>query len=140
MITDPHRASLGVTMTITVLIVDDSKLARIVAAKAISGLQPDWSRLEATNAEEALQVIASRQVDVALLDYNMPGRNGLELATELRALRPSMPIAIITANVQDEVIAQARAVDATFVAKPVTQDGLRGFISGVALRLRVQSQ
>jgi len=124
----------------TVLIVDDSKLARIVAAKALTALQPHWQRVEATNAEEALTIMAERPADVALLDYNMPGRNGLELAADLRALHPAMPIAIITANVQDEVVAQARAVGAAFVGKPLTQDGLRGFLSGAALRLRVPGQ
>jgi CheY-like chemotaxis protein len=126
-------------MTITVLVVDDSKLARIVAAKAISALQPDWGRVEAGSADEAIALMASRDVDLALLDYNMPGRNGLDLAADLRARRPSMPIAIITANVQDEIIAQAHALQATFVTKPVTQEGLRGFLSGAALRLRVQT-
>jgi CheY-specific phosphatase CheX len=47
-----------------------------------------------------------------------------------------MPIAVATANVQDEIIARARAANATFIAKPVTEDGMRGFISGAALRLR----
>jgi CheY-like chemotaxis protein len=123
-------------MTVTVLIVDDSKLARIVAAKNINALQPDWQRVEASNADEALSLMAERRIDLALLDYNMPGKNGLELAAELRALHPLMPIAVITANVQDEIIIRARAVNATFVAKPLTEDGLRGFISGAALRLR----
>jgi CheY-like chemotaxis protein len=66
----------------------------------------------------------------------MPGRDGFDLAAELRALHPSMPIAVITANVQDEVVMRARAIEAAFVTKPLTQDGLRGFISGAALRLR----
>jgi CheY-like chemotaxis protein len=123
-------------MGTTVLIVDDSKLARIVAAKAISALQPDWSRIEASNADEALAVLGQNRIDVALLDYNMPGKNGLELAAELRALHPTMPIALITANVQDEVIASARAVNASFVSKPLTEEGLRNFMSGAALRLR----
>ena len=39
-----------------------------------------------------------------------------------------MPIAIITANVQEEVLSLARAANATFVAKPVTQEGLRDFL------------
>jgi CheY-like chemotaxis protein len=58
------------------------------------------------------------------------------LAAELRATHPTMPIAVITANIQDEVIARAREVNATFVSKPLTEDGLRGFVSGAALRLR----
>jgi CheY-like chemotaxis protein len=120
----------------TVLIVDDSKLARIVAAKALSALQPEWERVEAGNAEEALAVLEGRKADLVLIDFNMPGKDGLELAADLRAKHPDMPIALITANVQDEVIARARAINVTFVGKPVTEDALRGFVSGAALRLR----
>jgi CheY-like chemotaxis protein len=127
-------------MTITVMVVDDSKLARIVAGKTITALQPDWQRVEASNADEALAMVSAREIDVTLIDYNMPGRNGLELAADLRALRPDMPIAVVTANVQDEVIAQARTVHAAFVAKPVTEEGLRGFLTAAALRLRAATK
>ncbi len=120
----------------TVLIVDDSKLARIVAAKALSALQPDWERVEAGNADEALAIVGERRIDLALIDFNMPGKDGLDLAADLRAGHPDMPIALITANIQDEVIARARAVNATFVGKPLTDEALRGFVSGAALRLR----
>ncbi|WP_404710242.1 response regulator [Sphingomonas sp. MMS24-J13] len=123
-------------MAVTVLIVDDSKLARIVAGKALAVLQPEWQKAEAGSADQAMEVLAAQAIDVALIDFNMPDRDGLQLAEELRALRQDMPIAIITANIQDEVIARARAVGATFVAKPVTADGLHGFLSGAALRLR----
>lgn len=124
----------------SVLIVDDSKLARIVVGKAVAALQPEWTRLEAGNADEALAVLEAQQVDVLILDFNMPGMNGLELAEELRARYPAMPIALATANVQDEVIGRARAVGATFVPKPITEEGLRGFLSGAALKLRAASQ
>jgi CheY-like chemotaxis protein len=123
-------------MPITVLVVDDSKLARIVAGKAVTALQPEWERVEAGNADDALAIIKDRKVDLALLDFNMPGKDGLQLAAELRSLNPNMPIAVITANVQDEVIARARDVNAAFVSKPVTEEGLRGFLSGAALKLR----
>lgn len=123
-------------MTVTVLVVDDSKLARIVAGKAIAALQPDWVRVEAGNAADALTLVNSQQIDVAILDFNMPEKDGLELAAELRSAHPHMPIAVITANVQDEVVARVRALNATFVAKPVTQDGLGPFIAGASLRLK----
>jgi len=123
-------------MGATILIVDDSKLARIVMSKAITALQPDWTRVEAGSADEAIAIIDKQAVDVAVLDFNMPGRDGLVLAAELRARFPAMSIAIATANVQDEVIAGARAANATFINKPVTEDGMRGFLSGAALRLR----
>lgn len=123
-------------MSTTVLIVDDSKLARIVVGRTIAALQPEWKKLEAGNADEALALIAAGHVDVTILDYNMPGRNGLELAGEIRENHPAMLIALATANVQDEIIAQARALNATFIPKPITEDGLKGFLSGAALKLR----
>lgn len=123
-------------MTIKVLMVDDSKLARIVVGKALAALQPDWARIEASSADEALSVVEQGAVDVVILDYNMPGRNGLEMAEILRERYPDMPIALATANVQDEIIARARAASVTFIAKPITEDGLRGFISGAALKLK----
>lgn len=127
-------------MGTTVLIVDDSKLARIVLGKTIAALQPDWTRVEASNADEAIAVIDANAIDVAILDYNMPGRDGLALAEELRARFPTMPIAVATANVQDEIISRARAANATFIPKPVNEEGMRGFLSGAALRLRSSAQ
>jgi CheY-like chemotaxis protein len=125
-------------MSVTVLIVDDSKLARIVAGKALAELQPEWKKLEANGADEAIEKLKNEAADIALIDFNMEPKDGLELASELRVLRPEMPIAIITANIQDEIIARARQIGAAFVAKPVTADALEGFISGAALRLRSQ--
>lgn len=124
---------------VTVLLVDDSKLARIVAVKTIAALQPNWQRVEARNADEALEAVNSHSIDLAVLDFNMPGKDGLELAAELREAYPHMPIAIITANVQNEIIARARELNATFVGKPVTEETMKGFLSGAALRLRQAS-
>jgi CheY-like chemotaxis protein len=124
----------------TVLIVDDSKLARIVAGKRLIALQQHWERVEAGNAEEAIAVFNTRKIDVVLIDYNMPGKDGMELAIELRAIDPRVPIAIVTANIQDEIISRARAINATFVAKPVTEETLQGFIAGAALRLRTENK
>ena len=121
---------------VTVLVVDDSKLARAVAVRLLRQLRPDWAVREAANADEALGAMTGQAVDVALLDFNMPGKDGLALAAELRAARPGMPIAVVSANIQDEVIARARSVEAAFLPKPLTGEALAGFLSGAALRLR----
>jgi CheY-like chemotaxis protein len=123
-------------METTILIVDDSKLARIVLGKAVAALQPEWRRVEASNASEAVALIEGGDVDVAILDFNMPGENGLDLVEKLRVTYPDMPLALATANVQDELVARARAANATFIAKPVTEDNIKGFLSGAALKLR----
>jgi CheY-like chemotaxis protein len=122
-------------MAYKVLIVDDSKLARMSVAKVLGALRADWTRVEATNADEALALARQSPVDVALLDFNMPGRDGLALAAELRDLYPDMPCAVISANVQQEVISRARDVGAHFLPKPITEDALKAFLADAEGRL-----
>jgi DNA-binding NarL/FixJ family response regulator len=120
-------------------IVDDSKLARMSIAKVLSTLQPEWSRIEASNADEALALFTREQPDIALLDFNMPGRDGLALAAELCALDPRMPLALISANTQDEIVARTHEIGAAFLAKPVTKRALADFLSGAQLRLAAET-
>ncbi|KIZ43527.1 MULTISPECIES: response regulator [Rhodopseudomonas] len=115
-------------MPYKLLIVDDSKLARMSVAKAMKALYPDWTRVEAANADEALALSGDAAFDVALLDFNMPGRDGLELAIELQNAHPKLPIAIISANHQDEIVARAAAIGAVFLPKPLTEAALSKFL------------
>ena len=115
-------------MTRKVLIVDDSKLARMAVVKVLGTLHPDWTRLEASNADEALALIKQAGPDIALLDFNMPGKDGLALAGEVRALDPAIKVAVISANHQVEVIDRARAAGASFLHKPLTVQALAEFL------------
>jgi CheY-like chemotaxis protein len=119
-----------------VLIVDDSKLARMVMASAFRRIRPDWILIEAPSAADALQAVSTRTVQIALVDFNMPDVDGLELVSQIRAVQPKMPIAVVSANVQDEIISRARELNAAFIAKPLTDEALGAFLSGAALRLR----
>jgi CheY-like chemotaxis protein len=112
-----------------VLIVDDSKLARMAVTKALSSLRPDWQRVEASNAVEALEHIKDGSVDIALLDFNMPGQDGLALAAELRDGHPQVSVAVISANHQVEVVNRAQAAGAVFLAKPITAKALGDFLA-----------
>jgi CheY-like chemotaxis protein len=123
-------------MTYKLLIVDDSKLARMAAAKAMNSLYPDWSRVEAANADEAIKLSQAGAFDVALLDFNMPGRDGLQLAAELRSAHPTMPLAVISANHQDEIVAKAKAIGAAFLPKPLTEQALGEFLQGALRQLQ----
>ncbi len=123
-------------MASKILVVDDSKLARMAVAKLLAGLCPDWTRVEAANAEEALVALEEQKPDLVVLDFNMPGRDGLELAAEFRRLRPMMPVAIISANHQQEIIDRANAAGATFLSKPVTEPALREFIKGAERQIQ----
>jgi len=115
-------------VTLKVIIVDDSKLARMAVVKVLNGLHPEWKRLEAANAADALALIKDTSPDIALLDFNMPGKDGLTLAAEVRELNPGIRVAIISANHQVEVINRAHAVGATFLPKPLTEKALSAFL------------
>ena len=126
---------VGELMAYKILIVDDSKLARMSVARVLSKLRPDWDRTEATNADEALVLVRERPVDLALLDFNMPGRDGLSLAAELRETFHDMPVALISANLQTEVVTRAKDVGAQFLPKPVTEETLAAFLDDAERRL-----
>lgn len=119
-----------------VLIVDDSKLARMVIVSSLRRIRPDWTADETANADEALAAIGKGAVDIALVDFNMPGMDGLELVASIRKIQPTMPVAVVSANMQDEIIARARELNAAFIAKPLTDEALGSFLSGAALRLK----
>lgn len=123
-------------MNYNILIVDDSKLARMVVTSAMRRIRPDWTVIEATSGDEALAAVANGTVQIALVDFNMPGMDGLELVAKLRQTQPAMPIAVVSANLQDEIISRARELNAAFVGKPLTDETLEAFLKGAALRLR----
>jgi DNA-binding NarL/FixJ family response regulator len=123
-----------------VLVVDDSKLARMSVAKVLHAVRPDWTRVEAANADEALALVRNAVPDIAVFDFNMPGRDGLALAAEMRAANPAMPIAIISANHQQEIVEGARALGASFLPKPLTEQALREFVIGAEKLLKARRQ
>jgi CheY-like chemotaxis protein len=74
------------------------------------------------SASQALKVLnTGEEFDLVITDYAMPGMNGLDLATKIREVRPSLPIILATGY------AELQAEDArgfTRLAKPYTQDQL----------------
>jgi CheY-like chemotaxis protein len=123
-------------MQYNVLVVDDSRLARMVMASALRRVRPEWTLVETANADEALAAVTAGKIDVALIDFNMPDTDGLELVAKIHKSHPGMPVAVVSANIQDEIIGRARELNAGFIPKPLTDDALAAFLSGAALRLK----
>ncbi len=59
----------------------------------------------------------------------MPARDGLLVAADLRQMSPKMPIAIVSANHQQEVVNRTAALGATFLPKPVAEKDLGAFLT-----------
>jgi CheY-like chemotaxis protein len=82
----------------------------------------------ATSGPQALGLIAAEGRDIILLlsDVNMPGMSGFDLLARARALRPKLPVVMITAY--DDATTRALAADAGaegLIAKPVDFSQLR---------------
>jgi DNA-binding NtrC family response regulator len=91
-----------------ILIVADKlavrRLIRVALAKAV------FPTLEARTAEQAFQILSSRPDEIALVitDLVMPRMGGLDLANEIRALRPAMKILYISGHLAS-IAAQSMA-------------------------------
>ena len=90
-----------------ILVVDDSRVARMMTRAAIVKLHPDWDIIEAASGEDALTVIALDRPDFVLMDVNMPGIGGLETARQLRQRCPKARISLLTDNIQEPIRHQA---------------------------------
>ncbi|MFV1851593.1 MAG: response regulator transcription factor [Thalassospira sp.] len=113
----------------SVLLVDDSKFARLLVKAFISSNFTDWEIDEAEDADKALALVDGKTYDYLLLDFNMPGMDGLELGEKLRARFPDAVIALLTANIQQEIQKKAASLGLDFIAKPPTEEKIRDYLA-----------
>jgi len=113
--------------TPTILVVDDEKLHRALFRDLITAL--GYAVVEASHAEEALEIVSRQVPQLILLDVRLPGRSGLSLLPQLKEKLPTVPIVLITAygDVRDAVAAmKIGAVD--YLLKPVDLEELEAII------------
>ncbi len=100
-----------------ILIVDDHAVLREGLVAQINR-EPDLIICgEAETAPAAVEAVEKLNPDLVLADITLPGRNGLELIRDLRALRPGLPVLVLSMH------------DASFFAERVLRAGGRGYIS-----------
>jgi two-component system KDP operon response regulator KdpE len=120
-----QQAGLGVT----VLVVDDEPQIRRVVRNALDGIAGQV--LEASSAREGLDLAASAQPSLVILDLSLPDLDGLEVCRDLRAFS-SMPLIVLSARHSDQdkaALLDAGADD--YVTKP---------FSTLELQARVRAQ
>ena len=122
-----------------VLIVDDEELARLRLRSLVGECESPRAVVagEATNATQALVWLQSQHCDLLLLDIHMPGRDGTQLAAELR-LWPNPPaVVFVTAHAEHALKAfDLEAVD--YLTKPVRRERLHAALQRVAQRKALQ--
>jgi YesN/AraC family two-component response regulator len=79
----------------------------------------------AQNGQEAIELARQHRPDIALMDVNMPGLNGLEAIAAMRRQQPGLACVVISAEQQRRTFSEAMAVGARgFITKPFTSDQL----------------
>jgi DNA-binding NarL/FixJ family response regulator len=119
-----------------VLVVDDHPLFRDALRTALAIAFDASEMVEAGSLDEAIEA-ARREpdLDLVLLDLNMPGPSGLGGLVALRARFPALPVVIVSAFADRRLIRQAMGYGAAgFIPKSTPRDGicaaLRGVVSG----------
>jgi DNA-binding NarL/FixJ family response regulator len=91
------------------LIVDDSELVR-QSLRTVLQANPEWEIAgEASNGQEAVEVFKSSRPNLVILDFQMPGLNGIETARRILEIAPAMPIVLFTQHASAELEKHALA-------------------------------
>lgn len=97
------------SVPVRVMVVDDTDHVRTMLATMLR-LDGFDVVAEAPGGEQALRLLASAKPDVVVMDYKMPGMDGLAATRRLRQIAPSLPVILYTAYLDDLVLeAAARA-------------------------------
>jgi len=115
-----------------IMIVDDVATIRQIVSSVLHDVK--YSVIEAASADEALALAQVKRSHLVVTDVDMPGKNGLDLIKELRAIKTyrNTPILILAKDANDENIQKAQALGACgWIAKPFTPESLLGTINQV---------
>ncbi|MDP2694502.1 MAG: response regulator [Gallionella sp.] len=114
-----HRNSIK-----SLLIVDDSRVSRMMIRTFVLAKYPQWIIIEAASGNEALEIVDRDTPNCCTMDINMPGIIGTDAAAQILAKYPGIRIAIFSSNIQQSHQTRAAALGARFVAKPVTENSV----------------
>ena len=107
----------GATARTRILIVDDHPVVREGLVRQLNR-EPDLAVCaEASHAAQALAALEQHDPDLILVDINLPGRSGLELMRDIRAVAPRTPMLVLSMH------------DESVFAERVLRAGGRGYVS-----------
>jgi len=123
----------------TILYAEDETITRLAISQY---LQKKFKTVyEATNGIETLEKFRDNKPDVILLDINMPYINGLEVTKKIREINETIPIVIITAYTDKELLLEAIELNLTkYIVKPFTKNKLEGMFEVIDKKFQRMSQ
>ena len=115
------------------LVVDDHELIREAMRGALKQLDAEATILEAADSRQAMPLIEENiDLDLILLDLNLPDRDGFSMLVELRKTHPSVPVVVMSAQQdQDSVVKALRLGAFGFIPKSATRKLILGALQFV---------
>ena len=111
----------------TMLITDDDRAFRETMAEVFA--RRGFELILASNGEEAIHVAQGTTVHVALFDFHMPERTGLESITACRSLGINIPYILLTGGLDPAIATQAESVEVySLLEKPVSIQIVTGVV------------
>ena len=120
-----------------ILLVDDEELQLIRLEKICKKIRPEDEYFIYTNPVKAFREVKDIKIDIAFLDIEMPGYNGVEMAKRLIGINPQINIIFVTAY--DDYAIDAYKLHASgYIMKPVSEEDIKKELDG--LRYSVEKQ
>jgi DNA-binding NarL/FixJ family response regulator len=114
------------TEPIRVVIADDQRVIRDGLATILATMDGVQVIGAAADGAEAVALAEQAEVDVVLMDLRMPGTDGVQATTALRATRPETAVVVLTTYLDDEsILAAMRAGAAGYLTKNASIDDIR---------------
>ena len=104
------------------MVVDDSRIMRNIVKNYFSEQKIPCQYVEAENGSDALDVLTKKQIDLVLLDWNMPKLSGIEFLKQVRAMPKyeKLPIIMVTSeSAKYNVIEALKAGASDYIVKPI---------------------
>lgn len=125
-----------------VLIIDDSEDDREAFRRMLSRSSTDYEIREAASGEEGVRLYQEFLPDCILLDYSLPGRNGVVVLQDIRKIHPFAAAVMLTGHGSETIavgVMKAGAQD-YFTKDNVTRDGLERAIANAVTRQELASK
>jgi DNA-binding NarL/FixJ family response regulator len=117
---------------IRVLIIDDHEIVRRGLKEVLEDELAGLEIGEAENSRTALELLATQDWDIVLLDINIPGRNGLELLGEIKRLHPRAPVLVVSVYPEEEFAIRSFKLGASgYLTKNLASDEILAAVKKV---------
>ena len=108
---------------IRILLADDHTIVRRGLKQLLESDPLMHVAFEAANGNEVIEYVRENHVDIVIMDITMPGKNGLEALKELKRMRPSLPVLVLSMHPQEQYAVRVlRAGASGYMTKETVPD------------------